>query len=118
MTLDAFFQGYESSRPIFDALRAVLDTIGPTELRVSKSQITFWRRRSVARVWIPARYLRGNPAPLVLTLAFRQPIPSPRWKQIAHPTPAWTIHHLELSTAAEIDAEVTCWLRLAWEQAA
>jgi hypothetical protein len=47
MTLDEFFQGYERSRPFFEALRAMLDRIGPTQLRVSKSQVAFWRCKVV-----------------------------------------------------------------------
>ena len=118
MTLDEFFLGYENSRPLFEAVHAALDGIGPTQLRVSKSQVAFWRRKPAARVWVPARYLRGTPAPLVLTLAFPQPDRSPRWKQIVEPAPGRFVHHLELRTTADLDEEVRQWLRAAWTAAA
>ncbi|HNT54151.1 MAG TPA: DUF5655 domain-containing protein [Anaerolineaceae bacterium] len=117
MLLEEFFQGYAASLLIFNELCCILDRIGPTRMRISKSQVAFWRRRVVVRAWIPGRYLRGHPAPLVLTLAFRQKNPSLRWKEIVHPAPGWFVHHLELWTPADLDAEVTGWLYQAWQQA-
>ncbi len=117
MTLDEFFKGYETSRPLFEAVRAALDSIGPTDLRVSKSQVAFWRKKAVARLWIPARYLRRQTAPLVLTLGFHSRDASPRWKEIIQPAPGWFTHHLELYTAADIDEEVRRWLKAAWDLA-
>ena len=46
--LEEFFAGHVASRQLFDALCRVIDTIGPVELRVTKSQIVFgvgWRLR-------------------------------------------------------------------------
>ncbi len=116
-SLDEFFVGYEASRPLFEALRVEIDTIGPTELRMSKSQIAFWRRKTVARVWIPARYLSGDSAPLVLTLGFRRRDGSPRWKEIVEPAPGRFTHHLELYSTVDLDEEVRDWLREAWVNA-
>jgi len=118
MTLDEFFLGCENSRPLFEAVRSAIDTIGPTEIRMSKSQIAFWRQKSVVRIWIPARYLHGNLAPLVLTPAFRLRDSSLRWKEIVEPAPGRFIHHLELHTIADLDDEVHNWLRIAWINAA
>jgi hypothetical protein len=118
MTLDEFFSGFQNSRPIFDTLRTAIDDLGPTEMRVSKSQISFWRRTAVARVWIPARYLHGYQAPLVITLGFFSRDPSPRWKVIVEPTTGRFTHHLELFSASDVDEQVLSWLRRAWAIAA
>ncbi len=117
MTLDEFFDGYETSRPIFDALRDVIETIGPAEIRVSKSQIAFRRRVGFAWVWVPGRYLHGDPAPLVLSVSMRRRDESPRWKEIVEPYPGRFMHHLELFAADKIDREVQKWLLAAWEAA-
>ena len=114
MTLDEFFQGYEASRQLFDALRDAIDAIGPAELRVTKSQIAFRRRAAFAWAWLPARYLRGRVAPLVLTLSFRHRDASPRWKEIVEPAPGRFTHHLELYAVTDIDDEVRDWLRNVW----
>jgi hypothetical protein len=81
---------------------------------VTKSQIAFRRRVAFAWAWVPARYLRGQVAPLVLTIALRHLDASPRWKEIVEPAPGRFTHHLELHAIADIDAEVRGWLRDAW----
>lgn len=118
MTLDEFFEGHEESRLIFDAVRSALDAIGPTELRIGKSEVAFWRRKSVARVWVPAHYLRGKVAPLALTISLRSRDTSPRWKEIVEPSPGHFTHHLELYCPADVDDEVRNWLRGRWTTAA
>ena len=118
MTLAEFFKGHEASRPLFDALRDTIDAIGPAELRVTKSQIAFRRRVAFAWAWTPTRYLRGQVAPLVLTLSFRYRDASPRWKEIVEPAPGRSTHHLELYAVTDIDGEVRDWLRSAWAAAA
>lgn len=118
MTLDEFFEGYEDSRPVFDALRQAIESIGPARLRVTKSQLAFYRRRGFAWAWVPAKYLRGKTAPLVLTLSLRARSASPRWKEIVEPSPGRFTHHLELSALMDIDDEVRGWLRQAWALAA
>jgi len=85
---------------------------------VTKSQVAFRRRRAFAWAWMPGAYLRGNYAPLVLTLSFRQREPSPRWKEVVEHYPGRFTHHLELRSTAEIDDEVRAWLQEAWSAAA
>lgn len=118
MSIDKFFLGYEKSRPLFEAVCCAIENIGGTEIRESNSQIAFWRQKSVALVWVPARCLRGNPTPFVLTLAFHHRDRSPRWKEIEEPAPGRFIHHLELSSVADLDDEVHDWPRTAWLNAA
>jgi hypothetical protein len=115
--LDEFFGGRSRSRQIFDALRVAIEALGPSEGRVSKSQISFRRTRAFAWAWIPERYLRGDHAPLVLTVAMRRKDPSKRWKQVVEPAKGRFTHHLELHGADEIDDEVRAWLREAWSDA-
>ncbi len=117
MTLEQFFAGHEESRGVFEVLRLALAVIGPAQLRVSKSQVAFQRRKAFAWAWMPAMYLHGPRPPLVLTVALRRRDVSPRWKEIVEPYPGRFIHHLELRSAAEVDDEVRAWLGEAWELA-
>ena len=113
-TLDEFFAGQDASREIFEAVRRAVEASGPVELRVSKSQVSFRRRKALAWVWMPGQYLRGKTAPLVLTLSSPRRDASPRWKEIAEPSPGRFTHHLELYSVADVDDEVRGWLRDAW----
>jgi hypothetical protein len=118
MTLDEFFTGHEDSRSIFEALRGAIESLGPVEIRVTKSQVAFCRKKAFARAWIPDRYLHGQHAPLVLTLSFLHRDASPRWKEIVEPRPGRFTHHLELYSTADIDGEVRDRLQEAWAEVA
>jgi hypothetical protein len=118
MTLEEFFAGQDASRQLFEAVRRAVEAIGPAELRIGKSQVSFRRRVAFAWVWRPGQYLRGKTAPLVLTLSFRRRDASPRWKEIVEPAPGRFTHHLELYASADIDAQVRGWLQDAWIAAA
>lgn len=117
-TIDAFFAGRQDSKVIFDALCGAIDSIGPSELRVSKSQIAFADGRIFARVWTPDQYLGSGHAPIVLTLGFRYRDPSARWKQIVEPAPGRFTHHLELCSPDDVDDQVRAWLAEAKADAA
>lgn len=117
VTVDEFFSGQETSKQIFEAVRSVVEDIGPFYLQVSKSQIAFRRLKNFACVWMPEQYLKRKAAPLVLTLSFRFRDPSPRWKEIVQPSPGRFTHHLELYSIDDVDAEVRRWLQHAWAAA-
>ncbi len=68
-------------------------------------------------MWVPGMYLRGDQAPLVLTLSLTRKSSSNRWKQVVEPTKGRYTHHLELRSADEIDHEVRAWLHEAWSEA-
>jgi len=117
VALEEYFAGHDDSRKLYEAVVAALDTVGDYEQRVTKSQVAFRRRVGFAWVWIPGKYLRGQIAPLVLTIDLPRHDGSPRWKEIVEPRPGRFTHHLELRDAEQIDGEVLGWLREAWEQA-
>lgn len=117
--LDQYFAGRDlRSRAVFDAVRSAIESIGPAEMRVTKSQVSFRRRRGFAWAWMPAQYLRGNVAPLVLTIDLDHRDESPRWKEVVEPRPGRFTHHLELRSTEDIDVDVLTWIREAWSQAA
>lgn len=111
MTLDEFFEGHEGSRPLFDALYATVDSLAPVEVRVTRSQVAFVGSAPFAWAWIPDRYLRGEHAPLVLSVALDHEAVSARWKQVVEPSPGRFMHHLELYAKSDIDEQVRGWLR-------
>ena len=105
-TLDEIFAGWEYSRQIFEALKETVDQLGEVEMRVTKSQIAFRRRKALAWAWVPGRYLRGKLALLVLTLALSRKDQYSRWKEIVEPVKGRFTHHLELHSIDEIDDQV------------
>jgi hypothetical protein len=70
---------------IFEALDQAIAGLGPSELRVARSQVAFPRRTAFAWAWVPGKYLRGDQAPLVLTLSLRRRDASKRWREVVEP---------------------------------
>jgi hypothetical protein len=94
----------------------VVSSIGPAEVRVTKSQIAFRRRRGFAYVWRPAQYLNSD-VPAVLSFAFPRELQSPRFKEVVHAAPKIWMHHIELRNRRQVDAQVRGWLVGAYEEA-
>jgi hypothetical protein len=109
--------GHPLALAVLARVRAALDELGPYDVRVSKSQIAFRRRRGFAYLWLPGRYLRKPTAEVVLSLALGRHDPSPRFKQVVRASPAHWMHHLEVHGVDELDDEVVDWLREAAERA-
>jgi hypothetical protein len=118
MTVDSFFAGKPQAKKLFKLNRRTVEAIGPSGIRATKSQIAFRRRRAFAWAWQPGQYLRGQTAPLVLSIFLPWRNGSSRWKEIVEPTPGRFMHHLELFEPGDIDEQVSKWLRDAWEAAA
>ncbi len=112
-----FFADQPLGLAVYEELHDRLCGFGPFEVRVSRSQVAFRRRRGFAYLWLPGQYLRNPQAEVVLAIALGREDPSPRWKQVAHPAERHWMHHLELHDLAEVDDEVADWLREAYEQA-
>lgn len=115
-SLDEFFRDAPRARAVFDAVEQVVHSLGDVEVRVTKSQASFRARKGFAHVWVPGRYVRSDVA-AVLSIALPGHVDSPRWKEVAYPTPTVWMHHLEVDEPGQIDDEVTSWLSAAYRNA-
>jgi hypothetical protein len=85
--------------------------------RATVSQVALRRRRVFALLWRPRQYLGDAAAELVLSLALPHRLESPRFKEIVHPARTTWMHHLEITSVGDLDAEVVAWLREAADAA-
>ena len=118
MTPDQFLAGTSLGRAVFEAVTGVLAPYRDVEIKTTKSQIAFKRRRGFAYIWLPGLYLANPHAEVVLSIALDREIESPRWKEVANPSPSIWQHHLEITDLADIDDEIRGWLREAYAGAA
>jgi hypothetical protein len=88
------------------------------EVRTTKSQVAFRRRRGFAFLWRPRMYQPSNPAEVVLSVATGEPIRSDRFKEVVQPRASVWMHHLELHSPDDLDEEVAGWLLQAADEAA
>lgn len=112
-----FFEGRPDARAIHRRVARAVAQLGPSETRISKSQIGFYRTHSFAATWTPGRHLRGDVSPLVLSVYLRRRDASPRWKQVVEAAPGRFTHHIELRTADDVDDAVRRVLAEAWREA-
>jgi hypothetical protein len=106
-----FFAGHPVGLLVHDRVRALLTGVPGVETRVTRSQVAFRGRRGFAWLWLPGRYLSRPTSELVLSLALGRHDPSPRFKEVAHPSTRHWIHHLEVRGVEDLDDEVAAWLR-------
>lgn len=105
-----FFAGVPFGLQVYTRVAELLEPAPDVAVRVTRSQVAFRRRRGFAWLWLPGRYLAHPGAAVVLTLALGRRHPSPRFKEVVHPAPAHWMHHLEVRSLEELDAEVAAWL--------
>jgi hypothetical protein len=110
-TPEDFFDGHPLGLAILEGVRSILDRFGPYDVRVSKSQIAFRRRRGFAYLWVPSQYLAKTDAEAVLSIALDRRDPSPRFKEVVNSAPGHWMHHVELNGLDDLDDEVEAWLR-------
>jgi hypothetical protein len=113
---EAFFAGHSLGVAAYRWLRSVTDPLGSVSVRVSRSQVAFRRRRGFAWLWLPGRWLAKPDAEVVLSVALDRHDPSPRFKEVVHPAPRVWMHHLEIRSMADLDAETEAWLREAYDR--
>jgi Domain of unknown function (DUF5655) len=118
VTPEEHFAGHPLALAVLDAVRAVLAGYGDVQVRTTKSQVAFRRQRGFAYLWLPGRYLSRPAADVVLSVVLGRRDESPRWKEVAHPSPAHWMHHLEVTDIGQLDTEVEAWLREAADRAA
>lgn len=110
-----FFAGHPDALAVFERVRTLLDGIDTYEVRTSKSQVAFRRRRGFAYLWMPGQYRSSPDAEVVLSIVLGRPDDSTRFKQVVHPAAAHWMHHLEVHDLSDLDDEVQAWLREAMQ---
>ena len=117
MTPEDHLAGHPVALATYAAVRDLIEGMGGADVRTTKSQIAFRRRRGFAYLWLPGRYLARPGADVVLSVVLGRHDASPRWKEVVHPSLAHWMHHLEIHDAAEIDDEVAAQVREAADRA-
>ncbi|KXF77973.1 hypothetical protein ATN84_24490 [Paramesorhizobium deserti] len=117
MQEDQFFREHLDARAIYRAIKDAVREIGAAQIRISKSQIGFYRRHPFASVWKPGQYLHGKVPPLALSIYLLRRDRSSRWKEVTEAKPGRYTHHMELRSANDIDEEVRLLLVEAWKAA-
>lgn len=115
-TPEELFSNSPEGLQLCQVVRSAILSAGPAVERTTTSQVAFRNRRGFAYFWNPRQHLKTE-VPAVLSIALPRRIESARFKEVVHPSRGVWMHHLELATADDVDAEVIEWLREAFEAA-
>lgn len=113
---EELFDGYPTSLAICRRVERALSHLDDVTVRVTKSQVSFRRRKAFAFVWRPGQYVSSD-VPAVLSISLPRELPSGRFKQVVHPAPTVWMHHLEPRDVSEVDDQVCEWLATAYDAA-
>ena len=58
MAPEDLLDGHLLAKSVYDKVRSCLVDLGKHEVRTSKSQIAFRRKRGFAYLWLPGQYLK------------------------------------------------------------
>jgi hypothetical protein len=107
---ESFFVGHPVAYEAYRVLRSMIEAIGPVEVRTTRSQVAFRRRRGFAYLWFPVAFARRPGVEVVLSIGLSRHDASTRWKQVAHPARGTWMHHLEVHALGDLDDSVRAWL--------
>jgi hypothetical protein len=113
-----FFAGTALGAAVFGWTSGVVAGMGPAVVRLTATQVAFRHRIGFAWLWLPGAWLAHPEAEVVLSLALRHRLDSPRWKQVVEPYPGRWMHHLEVRDLAALDDELAGWVAAAYAAAA
>ncbi len=111
-----FFDRYPQLVPLYAALREKLAAYPDLTVKVSKTQISFRNRHIFAMVSLPLRSFRGFPREyLLLSFGLGERRSSPRIAVSTEAYPGRWTHHVPVTSADELDAELLTWLEQAYQ---
>lgn len=113
-----FFDKKPAALPLYEIFeRKLLDEIGPVNINVQKTQISFSNKHNFACVsFLPVRKVKDRPDPyIVITFGLGCRAVSPRIDAASEPYPDRWTHHVLISEPEEIDEELMSWIKEAYE---
>ncbi len=112
-----FFEKMPEAIPLYEAVKnKILGNMENVNIKVQKSQISFFTNKSFAYVWLPIRKMKNRPnVYIILTFGLNYQIQSHRILESVEPYPNRWTHHIIIQNTSEIDDEIMGWLRQAYK---
>lgn len=109
-----FFDKNPSALPLYEAFeRKVLSEIDSVQIKVQKTQISFYNKRMFSCVSFAQvkKKQERPPCYIVVTFGLGHRVEAPRIQVATEPYPNRWIHHVMVSSVEEIDQELMGWVK-------
>ncbi len=114
-TVEELFAGRPAALALFNHISDYIRSLGPVEVGVTKTQVSFGVRTKFAWVWLPQLWTRKRANESVtLTFDADHRIDHPRIAQAVEPRPGRWTHHVVIEKEADFSHDVRGWLREAY----
>ncbi len=112
-----FFDKVPQLLPIYETLRnRLVEKYGDTEVKVSKTQISFRNKHIFAMVSLPLRRIKNTPKVyLFISFGLSYRLDSSRIFQAVEPYPNRLTHHVLIEHSDDVDAQLMGWLDAAYQ---
>lgn len=109
-----FFDQNPEALPLYETFeKRVLEKVGEAEIKVQKTQISFYHKHMFACVsFAKVRKAKERPETyIVVTFGLSHKVESPRIDVATEPYPGRWTHHVLIASEEEIDEELLGWVK-------
>jgi hypothetical protein len=106
-TLERLFEGRPEALELFKLVREYIESLGPAQLEVSKTQVSFGLKTKFAWVWLPQLWIkkRSNES-ITLAFAMSYRVQDSRIAEAVEPRPGRWTHHVLINSPEDFDEQV------------
>jgi len=110
-----YFTGQDAAFELFTIIREYIESLGPAEIEIMKTQISFGTKRKFAWVWLPQKWVGNRPEDsITLTFTWPEKISDSRIAEAVEASPGKWTHHIVIEKADQFDDVVKGWLSHAY----
>jgi hypothetical protein len=114
--IEKLFAGNPNHLTLFLHISKFINSFGHVTVKVTKSQVSFARKRQFAWIWLPREWdKRRPPNSIVLSFSLRKKINDPQIVQVVEPYPDRWMHHVVIQRTADLNESVKEWLKAAYD---
>jgi hypothetical protein len=113
--VEVFFDGRPGALRLFQAIRSYIESIGPVEVKTTRTQVSFTAGTAFAWVWLPQLWVKRRPEDsITVSFSLDRRVEDERIAEAVEPRPGRWMHHLVIEGETDFDDDVRGWLREAY----
>jgi hypothetical protein len=114
-TIEDLFEGHADSYRLFSVVRKYIESIGPVNIRATRTRVSFSGKTKFAWIWLPQIWNeKQKEGSITLTFDLGRQIQSPEKMNQTEPRPGRWTRHVVIETESDLNLKVRQWIREAY----